>query len=78
MTMSGIKNAWDKERLRYQKRYADYAKKYQEQEENAELRGHLQECSHVLIRVFGLTPRQLDELEKYQYCGLTSSDLDKE
>ena len=76
--MSNMKEVWEKERLDYQKRYANYVKKCMDPECGAETRGHMLECSYVLIRFFGLTPRQVDELEKHDFCGMTQADIDKE
>lgn len=76
--MSNVVNAWEKERMHYQKRYAFYARKYKEQGANPETAGHLQECSYVLISIFGLSSKQVEELEQYDFCGLTQQDLDSE
>ena len=73
--MSNITEAWEKTRLAYQQRYASYAKKYQQNDNNKELLGHLLECSYVLITVFGLTSKQVEELEKNNFSGLTDEDF---
>lgn len=75
--MSRLVNAWNDTRIKYQKRYAYYAKEAANREENQDFLGHLHECSYVLIEVFGLSTAQVLELEKYDFCGLTNSDFEK-
>ena len=72
--MSNITEAWEKDRLAYQQRYVMYHKRWHDYH-NAEDRGHMHECSYVLINIFGLTDKQMRELEK-DHSGLTNDDLD--
>lgn len=66
--MNEIFRIWDKKRLEYQSRYArQYA---------AGNNDVLNEMSFVLINVFGLTFRQIIEIE--QNGGLTNDDLMRE
>ena len=76
--MSIITDAWENARLEYQKRYVSYVKKYLGQTGNEEVLGHLLECSYVLIQIFGLTAKQVEELEKHDFCGLTQADMDND
>lgn len=73
--MSGITEAWQNARICYQLRYALYAKEYKKNEENKEVLGHLNECSYVLTEIFGLSAKQVDELELNDFCGLTNDDF---
>ena len=75
--MCNIVKTWQESKLKYQQRYASYCKQYQESgKSNKEVLGHLLECSYVLISVFGLTSKEVDELEQHNFCGLTSAELD--
>lgn len=71
--MSSIKEEWENMRMLYQQRYVKYLKEYNETESEY-ARGHLHECSYALIGIFGLTNKQMRELEQ-NYSGLTSEDL---
>jgi hypothetical protein len=71
--MSSIKEEWENMRMIYQQRYVKYLKEYNETESEY-ARGHLNECSYALIGIFGLTNKQMRELEQ-NYSGLTSEDL---
>ena len=71
--MSNITNAWEKERLSYQQRYVSWLKKLNETHSD-EAKGHLHECSYVLLNIFGLTCKQLEEVA-YNYSGFTNDDL---
>ena len=44
--------------------------------ENPTRKFYLLECSYVLISIFGLSSKEVDELEKHHFCGLTSAELD--
>lgn len=74
--MNKIQNTWNEMRLSYQNRYIDYIKNYNRDKSNKENLGHLLECSYVLIEVFGLTSKQVTELEKCDYLGLTDDDFE--
>lgn len=75
--MCNISSAWNDSRRKYQQRYAYYCKQYAESgKSNKEVLGHLLECSYVLISIFGLSSKEVDELEKHHFCGLTSAELD--
>lgn len=75
MSKSVIKEAWDSERIKYQQRYYNYYKEYLENINNYDVRGHMLECSYVLISIFGLTDKQVIQVEKNG--GFTNEDLDK-
>lgn len=72
--MSSIREAWEDMRIVYQQRYVKYLKEYHNTESEY-ARGHLNECSHVLISVFGLTDKQIREIER-DYSGLTNADIE--
>lgn len=75
--MANLINTWKEEKLKYQQRYAYYCKQYQKSKEtNKELLGHLLECSYVLITIFGLSPKEVNELEYNNFCGMTSADIE--
>lgn len=63
--MSNITETWENARLAYQQRYIMWLKKWQENN-NEEVRGHVNECSYVLINFFGLTSKQIEELELFK------------
>lgn len=75
MSVSTIKDAWESERNKYQQRYYNYYKEYLANPENYDTRGHMLECSYVLISIFGLTDKQVVQVEKNG--GFTNEDLDK-
>ena len=62
--MTKVQNAWGKMRIAYQIRYARMCKKVKENEFNTDNHGALMEMSYVLIEVFGLTSKQVQEVEK--------------
>ena len=78
--MNTITEAWENTKIAYQQRYVRYLKEYNEslkegnQTKSEYTRGHLNECSYVLIGVFGLTDEQIRELE-HNYSGFTNKDL---
>lgn len=87
--MSDIKLAWEKTRIEYQKRYYAYYVHYKALEEKENKgsnkaskasveysRGHLLEASYALINIFGLTDKEIRELEKNG--GFTNDDIDKD
>lgn len=51
-------------RIAYQIRYARMYKKVRDNEFNADNHGALLEMSYVLIEVFGLTDKQVQEIER--------------
>lgn len=71
--MSNIIEIWEKTRLDYQQRYVMWLKRWHDYH-NEDDRGHANECSYVLISIFGLTDKQVRELE-YNYCGFTNNGL---
>lgn len=71
--MSNITEVWENERLAYQQRYVMWLKRW-ENYHNEDDRGHANECSYVLINIFGLTDGQIKELE-HNYSGLNNDDL---
>lgn len=74
--MSNLLKTWENLRISYQSRYARYARKYKENPDNKETLGHLLECSYVLINIFGLTSKQVEELELNDFAGLTNKDME--
>ena len=70
-----IVEAWNKQKILYQLRYSEFYRKYQLDPENREVVGHLHEASYVLINIFGLTGKQVEEIEKNK--GLTNRDIEE-
>lgn len=71
--MSNITETWENERRVYQQRYVMWLKRWHDYHRQDD-RGHVHECSYVLINIFGLTEKQIKELEQ-NYSGLTNDDL---
>lgn len=71
--MNAVQEEWEKMRIAYQIRYARMSKKIKENEFNINNHGALLEMSYVLIEVFGLTDKQVHEIEKND--GLTNADI---
>lgn len=70
--MSRIKEAWDKERISYQRRYYEKCKKVTEsQNYGGTDHGAMLEMSWVLHEVFGLADKEVEQVER---TGLTDSD----
>ena len=74
--MTKVQNAWENMRIAYQIRYARMCKKVKENEFNTDNHGALMEMSYVLIEVFGLTSKQVEEVERNG--GLTDADIETE
>lgn len=74
--MTAVQNAWENMRIAYQSRYARMCKKVKENESNADYHGAMMEMSYVLIEVFGLTSKQVEEVERNG--GLTDADIETE
>lgn len=74
--MNAVQEEWEKMRIAYQIRYARMYKKVKENEINIDNHGALLEMSYVLIKVFGLTNKQVQEIEKND--GLTNADIEAE
>ena len=74
--MQKIISAWHQERLQFQQRYAEYFRKLQANPNDLATAACLHECCYVLTRIFGLSPVQIAELERFDGCGLTDMDLD--
>ena len=72
--MNVVQEEWEKMRIAYQIRYARMYKKVKENEINTDNHGPLLEMSYVLIRVFGLTDKQVKEIERND--GLTDADIE--
>ena len=72
--MTIVQNAWENMRIAYQIRYSRMYKKLKENEFNTDNHGALMEMSYVLIEVFGLTSKQVEEIEKNG--GLTDADIE--
>lgn len=73
--MNKVQQEWENLRLAYQQRYVKYAKQVNENPDNKTVLGQMLESSYVLINVFGLSSEQVQELESYDYCGLTNQDI---
>lgn len=71
--MSKVVDAWENARLEYQRRYVEHLKEHSETKSEY-ARGHLNECSYVLINVFGVTSKQIKEIERN--FGLTDVDFE--
>ena len=71
--MTKVQNAWKNMRIDYQIRYARMYRKVKENEFNTDNHGALMEMSYVLIEVFGLTSKQVDEVERNN--GFTDEEL---
>ena len=72
--MNAVQEEWKKMKIAYQIRYARMYKKAKD-ECNTDKHGALLEMSHVLITVFGLTDKQVQEIERNE--GLTDADIEK-
>ena len=72
--MNEVQKAWRDMRISYQTRYAKMCKKVKKNESNTDNHGALLEMSYVLITVFGLTAKQVQEIERNG--GLTDDELD--
>lgn len=71
--MNAVQEEWEKMRIAYQIRYAKMCKKIKKNEFNISNHGVLLEMSYVLIEVFGLTDKQVQEIERNN--GLTNADI---
>jgi hypothetical protein len=73
--MNKVQEEWEKMRIAYQIRYARMCKKVKEVESNTDNHGALLEMSYVLITVFGITQKQVQEIERNG--GLTDADMEE-
>lgn len=73
--MNKVQEEWKKMRIAYQIRYAKMCKKVKEDESNTDNHGTLLEMSYVLITVFGMTQKQVQEIERNG--GLTDADMEE-
>lgn len=73
--MNTVQEEWEKMRIAYQIRYAKMCKKVKEDESNTDNHGALLEMSYVLITVFGMTQKQIQEIERNG--GLTDADMEE-
>lgn len=73
--MNKVQEEWENMRIAYQSRYARMCKKVKENEFNTDNHGSLLEMSYVLITVFGLTDKQVEEVERNS--GLTNKDMEE-
>ena len=73
--MNAVQEEWEKMKIAYQIRYARMYKKVKGNEFNTDNHGALLEMSYVLITVFGLTAKQIQEIERND--GLTNKDIDE-
>ena len=74
--MNAVQEEWEKMRITYQIRYEKKKKKVRDNEFNTDNHGALLEMSYVLIEVFGLTDKQVQEIERND--GLTNADIEAE
>jgi hypothetical protein len=74
--MNDVQEEWEKMRIAYQIRYAKMYKKVTDNEFNTDNHGALLEMSYVLIEVFGLTDKQVQEIERND--GLMNADLESD
>lgn len=74
--MTNVQEAWENLRISYQSRYARMCKKVKENEFNTDNHGAMLEMSYVLHEVFGLTDKQVDEVERNG--GLTNADIESD
>lgn len=74
--MNAVQEEWKKMRIAYQIRYAKMYKKVTDNEFNTDNHGALLEMSYVLIAVFGLTDKQVREIERND--GLMNADLESD
>lgn len=78
--MSRIIDAWEAERLAYQQRYANACAKIKGSQENdtefyqGKSEGAMLEMSYVLIEIFGLSCKQVEEVERNK--GFIDADFD--
>lgn len=72
--MNAVEEEWEKMRIAYQIRYARMYKKVKENEINTDNHGALLEMSYVLITIFGLTKKQVKQVERND--GLTDEDIE--
>ena len=79
--MCSIKNAWTQQRLEYQFRYVKACEKYESNKNQnlaesykGKVEGGMDEMSWVLITIFGLTPKEMLEIEGNK--GLTNADCE--
>lgn len=72
--MNAVQEEWEKMRITYQIRYARMYKKVKENEINTDNHGALLEMSYVLITIFGLTKKQVKQVERND--GLTDEDIE--
>lgn len=81
--MCSIKDAWIQQRLEYQFRYVKACEQYEsDQHQNdtdfykGKTEGAMHEMSWVLIGIFGLTSREISEVERNK--GLTDADYESQ
>ncbi len=72
--MSVIREAWNKERLDYQKRYYKANRLLESSGNGGTDHGRVLEMSWVLINIFGLTQAQVEEVER---DGFTNKDVEE-
>ena len=73
--MNAVQEEWEKMRIAYQIRYVRMNRKVPRGEFNTDNHGALLEMRYVLIEVFGLTDKQVQEIERND--GLTNADLEE-
>lgn len=71
--MNAVQEEWEKMRLRYQERYWKKYEEFRENESDEKNHGALLEMCYVLIGVFGLTAKQVAEVERNH--GFTNADI---
>lgn len=63
MLSNSITEIWAHERDSYKDRYILWMKDWK-RTGNESSRGHVNECSYVLIEIFGLTSKEVQELDR--------------
>lgn len=76
ITNSNLVNVWNTERLEYQERYANLCIQHKLDPKNETYKGAMYEARYVLISIFGLTEKQVSEVEIN--VGATDNDLNNE
>lgn len=76
--MNIIQREWNHMRVSYQFRYIQYLQDFEDKSysEKLESKGHMLECCWVLHEVFGLSDKEIEEIEYNK--GLTNADIDAE
>lgn len=74
--MTDVQKEYKKMRIMYQKRYYEAWQKHQKCAVGETNHGVMLEMSYVLINIFGLTHKQVEEVERNK--GYTNEDLSRQ